>query len=120
MWQLFLEHPFIYSFLFICIICILFFELWEDAPTPGSLETSPEPYSEKKIIKLAGHCYDGTGWNTCHFWAGHGHSMRGNNKNPEGKSRCLLFGGKNGVEKDASCALKACDKIYGTSYEGRP
>lgn len=63
--------------------------------------------------KLEGHCYDGTGWVTCDFWHGHGTKNDG-----EGESRCMLFGGKDGVQKVASHALKCCDKIYGVDYNG--
>ena len=65
--------------------------------------------------KLHGHCYDGTGWIVCDFWYGHGTK---DNENGGGESRCMLFGGKDGIKKHASKALACCDKIYGTSYDG--
>jgi hypothetical protein len=61
---------------------------------------------EEKVIKTAGHCYDGCGWTECSFWV-HG----------EDGSCCKLFGG---AEKYASEALIVCNKIYGTNYEGKP
>ena len=71
----------------------------------------------QKVIKTGGgdgcgHCYDGMGYNTCHFWGGHGTEF---GPNSEGESRCLLFGG---AKKDASQALRICDQIYGRHYEG--
>ena len=69
-----------------------------------------------KIVKTAGpdelgnfegHCYDGTGWIDCDFW-----------EHCQGNSRCMLFGGKDGVPKVASHALKCCDKVYGINYSG--
>ena len=59
--------------------------------------------------KLEGHCYDGTGWVTCDFWR---HGVK------DEESRCMLFGGKDGVQKIASHALKCCDEIYGVDYNG--
>ena len=62
----------------------------------------------KKIVKSGGHCYDGTGWCMCPFY-----------KAEDGcNSRCLLFGGLNGVNKNGSKALNVCDKVYGMNYEG--
>ena len=61
---------------------------------------------------MRGHCYDGPGWQVCDFWAGHGMKSA---SNPDGPSRCLLFGG---TEKHASEALRCCDKLYGLDYEG--
>ena len=61
------------------------------------------------------HCYDGCGWNLCDFWAGHGSHM---GKNPEGVSRCMLFGGPEGIEKFKSESLHICNKIYGSDREG--
>jgi hypothetical protein len=72
----------------------------------------------EKIIKTAsksvngkprGHCYDGTGWFECSFWHRTGV--------PE-ESRCMLFGGREGVKKYASESLRICDKIYGVDYNG--
>jgi len=59
-----------------------------------------------KIIKLHGHCYDGTGWNECPFW----------NRHPK-NHRCMLFG-KDGIPKNASHSLVICNRIYGETYEG--
>lgn len=59
-----------------------------------------------------GFCYDGTGWFLCDFWAGHNQA---NEKNPDGPSRCLLFGG---AQKQDAAALRCCDKIYGVHYDG--
>jgi hypothetical protein len=67
-----------------------------------------------RVIKCLGHCYDGTGWFLCDFWAGH---LTHIGANPEGNSRCLLFGG---AEKYASEALLICNKVYGSNYEGKP
>ena len=69
----------------------------------------------KKIVKSSGHCYDGMGLKLCGFWAGHNSNL---GKNAEGAPRCLLFGGPDGVVKDASKSLNICDKIYGVWYEG--
>lgn len=66
---------------------------------------------------LEGHCYDGTGWVLCDFWYGH---KTKDNSNGDGVSRCMLFGVKDGVPKEASHALKCCDKIYGVDYQGNP
>ncbi len=63
----------------------------------------------KTAGKIIGHCYDGCGWNECSFWKRTGQ--------PE-ESRCMLFGGTNGVGKHASEALRICDKIYGVDYTG--
>lgn len=54
---------------------------------------------------VRGHCYDD--FNECAFWQ----------RQPE--SKCLFFGAS-GVKKQASEALRACDKIYGTDYNGEP
>lgn len=63
---------------------------------------------EQKIIKSGGHCYDGCGWFECSFW-----------KHGEGEpSRCMLFGGKDGVRKPASESLNICNKVYGITYTG--
>ena len=64
----------------------------------------------KRIIKSGGHCYDGCGWNNCAFWEFV--------PNVPSSHKCKLFGGEDGVQKDASKALVMCDKIYGHSYEG--
>lgn len=58
---------------------------------------------------MRGHCYDGTGWYECFFWK-HAQNIE--------EHRCMLFGGPEGVLKYASQALRICDKIYGTKYEG--
>ena len=60
---------------------------------------------------MRGHCYDGTGWRKCEFWAGHGDVSEDNH---EGQSRCLLFGG---ASKRDSEALRVCDKVYGIQYD---
>lgn len=57
---------------------------------------------------MRGHCYDGPGWNTCHFW-----------KQGGMKSKCMLFGGVEGVVKEASLALHICDEVYGVKYTGK-
>lgn len=69
----------------------------------------------KLIIKSGGHCYNGVGLQICEFWAVHNTKI---GKNPEGVSRCLLFGGSEGIVKDASKSLNICDKMYGKLYEG--
>ena len=61
---------------------------------------------KNEIIKCGGHCYDGCGWNTCYFW-----------DRSEGKSRCMLFGGVDGVEKTISRAISICDRIFGIDCE---
>lgn len=76
-----------------------------------TIRKSPGP-DEQEIYR--GHCYDGPGWQCCDFWAGHKSKI---GDNSEGISRCLLF---SNIIKDASQALICCDKIYGTSYNGRP
>jgi hypothetical protein len=60
---------------------------------------------------MRGHCYNGTGWQVCAFWA---HSEAGD------LNRCMLFGVPAGVDKVASEALVICDKVYGVDYEGPP
>jgi len=67
---------------------------------------SVENNQQKKIIKLHGHCYDGTGWNECSFW----------NRQPD-NHRCMLFS-KDGISKNASHSLVLCNRIYGETYEG--
>jgi hypothetical protein len=55
-----------------------------------------------------GHCYnDADG--ECSFW-----------KHDGNDSRCMFFGGKDGVKKYTSESLVVCDKIYGLHYSGRP
>jgi hypothetical protein len=64
-----------------------------------------------KIIKHGSHCYDGTGWFTCPFW-------KLINTENQFESRCMLFGGSEGVKKNASESLVICNKVYGSHYEG--
>lgn len=70
-------------------------------------EQQTKIYSKStRIIKLHGHCYDGTGWNECPFW----------NNHPD-NHRCMLFS-KDGIPKSASHSLVLCNRIYGETYEG--
>jgi len=74
---------------------------------------------DQKIIKTSGpeyvhgpsrgFCYDGMGLNDCSFW------QHGKNS-PDGKSRCMLFGG--GIEKNGSESLRICDRIFGIDFTG--
>lgn len=63
---------------------------------------------KNEIIKCGAHCYDGCGWDSCYFW-----------DRSEEKSKCMLFGGIDGVEKIMSRAIPQCNKIFGTCYEKR-
>lgn len=64
---------------------------------------TPGPDAEGKSF---GHCYDGAGWKKCSFWYVN-----------DGKSWCMLFS-KDGIEKENSKSLVACDRIYGLNYQG--
>ena len=76
-----------------------------EGPDPTIVKTSgPDPDG-----KFRGHCYDGTGWVECSFWE---------YDKETGKSRCMLFGGPDGVSKWKSKALRICDEVYGTDYTG--
>jgi hypothetical protein len=82
-----------------------------------TVEQQPSNPAPLRICKSAGpdefgrsvgHCYDGAGANECSFW----------DRDEAGGSVCRLFG--EGVGKEASRCLVACDKIYGVHYCGKP
>lgn len=68
--------------------------------------------SIQKVVKSGGHCYNSTGTTTCDLWEHQSICSTGT-------SRCKLFGGWSGVEKNASESLVICNKIYGEDYEGK-
>jgi hypothetical protein len=55
------------------------------------------------ISKSQGHCYNGTGCNTCRFWK------------YTDKSKCTLFN----IIKNESESLVICNKVYGLDYSGK-
>lgn len=102
--------------------------MFKDKELREELSRYPRPKGtgstcNQKIIKTSGHCYDGCGWANCSFWST-GKELVFNEAKAKAEevpfSRCMLFGGKNGVEKYTSESLQCCNAIYGYHFEGRP
>lgn len=71
----------------------------------------------QKVVKKAGHCYDGIGI-PCDFWVKSEdfEPMRNSlNTTKVEKHYCKLFGM---TEKYLSECLHCCNKVYGEDYEG--